>query len=215
MQRGARSSRNLINAQFGVPDGVQIFDISDNGISELESTAFWQLRHLRQLRANSNAIQSISLDAFRGLPLLQNISLADNRLAAFDARVFEAATRLEWLDLSGNAFMSIRPDVAMLRSESLRVLLLARAEISFVSAAMLSAVPALERLDLSDNLLITLHVDAFARTVGLKELRVVNNPFNCDANMQRALERLQRRAVEVVNYDCGRFKSILFNNIGR
>lgn len=185
-----------------MPNQVQILDLSDNTIVAVEDKSFRQLRHLYAIHLDANHIWSIDLYAFRGLPQLHNISLANNRLGSFDSRVFESTRNLRWLDLSGNNFMNVE-NSPLVRSSSLRELRLVRSEISFIGVNMLAALPALERLDVSENLLITLHASAFTTNVHLDWLALVNNPFNCDGNMRAMMDELKRRRVEVINYDCG------------
>lgn len=183
---------------------VEILDLSHNSIVTLDGfNAYGFMRHLRSLHIASNAIHTIGINMFVGLRKLQNLSLADNRLESFDAHLFEPATRLQWLDLSGNKLMDAVTDEPLLRSRSIRELILARSHITFIGVRMLSELPALQRVDLSDNLLIQLHVTAFLPNRQLEWLNLVNNPFNCDDNLQRTLQSLKRRKVEVINWDCG------------
>lgn len=199
------SSHNLINTNIGMSDLVQILDLSDNSIGALTDISSGQLRHLIAIHLDSNHIYSIDLYAFRGMPHLRNISLANNRLGSFDSRVFEPARNLRWLDLSVNNFMGME-NSPLLRSSSLRELRLVRSEISFIGVNMLAALPALERLDLSENLLITLHASVFTANAHLDWLSVVNNPFNCDSNLRAMMDELKNRRVEVINYDCGKIE---------
>lgn len=196
------SSHNLVNTVIGMPDLVQILDLRNNAIGELTDTSFWQLRHLYALHLDSNHINIINLYTFSGLPRLRNISLAHNRIETFDSRIFVPARNLRWLDLSGNKFMGAA-NSPLLRSSSLRELRLVQTDIEFIGVRMLAALPALESLDLSDNLLITLHAAAFATNAQLSWLSLVNNPFNCDGNLRAMLGELKKRRVEVINYDCG------------
>lgn len=192
----------LISAQLGISDQVQVLDLRDNTIVSLDASSFEGLVHLHQLWISSNYIHTVELDTFASLHSLRNLSLADNRIEWFDHRIVEQAASLQWLDLSGNKLMEVDTEVPLLRSRTLLELYLRASHISFISAPMLSELPALQRLDLADNLLITLQASTFVSLPRLVVLDVVNNPFNCDGNMLSALSKLKRRKVHVINWDC-------------
>lgn len=204
-----RSSHNLQDAQISVPTIVEILDLSDNSIASLDSSSFEGMRHLLSLHIANNALNAIALNTFGSLRKLQNLSLADNRLEWFDAGIVEVATRLEWLDMSGNKLMDAPTDEPLLRSASVRVLLLARVQMTAVGFSMLTELPALERLDLSGNLLIQLQAGSFSTNRRLEWLNVVENPFNCDRNMQYNLQSLARRMVTVISGKCGKINDML------
>lgn len=75
---------------------------------------------LQEVSIAQNRLDSIYLDAFEGLPYLKRLNLSYNRLESFNEFILERNTNMEELDLSGNNFLYLEPG-PLLGSGSLKV----------------------------------------------------------------------------------------------
>lgn len=149
------------------------------------------------LTISNNGIHTIYLDAFYDLLELQFIDLSYNRLEYFDPRIFENNRKLLGVNLDGNKFMSL-PNEPFIINPSLQFLSLHKAQIMQTTDSQFTKMPLLSKLDLSDNLMITLKVATFIRLGQLKYLNVLNNRWTtCHNDLKSTVEYLRAKQVEV------------------
>nr|XP_014103282.2 uncharacterized protein LOC106627626 [Bactrocera oleae] len=190
------SGKRLISPNSGVPFEVQSLNLSYNDITILDNNSFEGYVYLLNITIAHNAIHTIFLDVFTPLKRIRVIDLSHNRLETIDPRLFESNSRLHTLNLAGNKFMSV-PDEPLLHSKSLRKLNLADAQINVLLPEHYRGLPQLQELDLTHNLIIT--IDQFAAQPP-KRMIVLNldeNNLNCDQTLQKSMQQLKARNVEV------------------
>lgn len=93
------------------PDSVFRLDLSKQKLTEIPSQVF-QLKNLRELKANKNKI-SVIPEAINNLSLLQTLSLENNRLTKIPHQI-GALKNLKYLNLNRNLIEAIPPEIGEL-----------------------------------------------------------------------------------------------------
>ncbi|HNR19577.1 MAG TPA: leucine-rich repeat domain-containing protein [Bacteroidia bacterium] len=93
------------------PDSVFRLDLSKQKLTEIPAQVF-QLKNLRELKANKNKISVIS-EAISTLTLLQSLSLENNKLKAIPPQIGELKN-LKYLILNRNLIETIPPEIGKL-----------------------------------------------------------------------------------------------------
>lgn len=139
---------------------------------------------------------------------LLKLDLSYNRIEQMDNRLFESNPKLTHLDLSGNKFMSLA-DHALIKSASLTELVLVDCKLVHISHLMFHAVPNLRILDLSQNLLKSIHIKPLQKIKQLQSVNLEDNSWNCDEETFKVLKWLKKRGVEVRRNQCCKYYVVL------
>ncbi|XP_015121624.1 leucine-rich repeat-containing protein 24 [Diachasma alloeum] len=202
------SGQHLYSIHTGISDIVQALDISNNTISiladyELQSTGLTQLRYLN---LSDNAINEIGLSAFCGLQELTVLDLSRNHLYYILPNTFVDNTNLRVLRLSGNNF---NQHVPFLENPSITELNLASCRLSHLPSGAFSGLKRLRSLDLSDNLMIQLEVEALRVLPFLRILSINDNPWACNTKQMQSLQHyLTSREIKYEPSVCPRRSSV-------
>lgn len=81
---------------------ITILDLSHNLFGPIFTNTFKNLTNLNELHLNDANVTNISLDAFKYMPNLWTLNIANNKLKINDVSMFESAKALKTLDISGN-----------------------------------------------------------------------------------------------------------------
>ncbi|EDQ85738.1 uncharacterized protein MONBRDRAFT_34096 [Monosiga brevicollis MX1] len=149
-----------------------VANLSGNSIEQIDPDCFTASNNLRVFDMSGNMLEVMALDPNNDFPVLEVFSLANNfltlltgafsagamtylsvaanRLTAFDSGVFSHLSKLTELDLSDNHFTSLQPHV-------------------------LDPLTALERIHLENNRLTALDADVFAKLPALRNITISNN----------------------------------------
>ncbi|XP_076627413.1 leucine-rich repeat transmembrane protein FLRT3 isoform X1 [Colletes latitarsis] len=179
LHRVSCSGRHLYNIDTGAPSNVQALDLSDNVISFLNNfeLANAGLTNLKYLNLSRNTINEIGLNAFHNLADLAVVDLSKNYLHYILSDVFMQNKNLRVLKLSRNNFNSNLPK---LRSPSLTELSLDSCLISHLPPDTFDGLTHIQRLDLSNNLMIQMDSAVVQRLHFLKKLSIEGNPWSCN-----------------------------------
>lgn len=170
-------------SEFDLLD-VAALDLQRQGITTLDAGDFTGLRNARELRLEWNRISTIPEQAFkdlvnlreldlrgtglttvpaavRGMPSLQQLSLAYNDIQDVPREAFSGLSQLRWLRLQDNQITTL-PDGVFSALENLRYLELHSNRITEISKEVLQGPLDLIRVNLKHNPLGELREDVFA-----------------------------------------------------
>lgn len=159
-----------------VASNVKELDLSDNPLSEnAVKGILGEAKILRFLNLANTGIERLMVRL--ETPFLKRLDLSRNGLSVLRATTLERATMLETLDLSGNKF----------------------SDLSSLNKAF-KALPALRRLDISDNHVKTINETDFDGLAGLRFLTMTNLP-NCTRIERTAFKSLGKlRSLAAYDY---------------
>lgn len=135
----------------------------------------------RDLRYNE--LHSLDADRFKGLLLLQRLSLSDNRLVTIDRNAFAGLASLQRLDLANNN-LSLADDPPFTELLALRELNLTNNSISLLSANKLTGLrDSLRSISMLDNPLRIVVLDTFRSLRNLEALQLSSVELVCDCGL--------------------------------
>lgn len=139
---------------------LERLDLSVNNIWSLPDAAFCSLHSLEYLNLTRNRIRELEKLRFGSAPShqlcgsnLKLLDLSNNSIDSLPSAVFSKLTRLQNLNLQGNA-------------------------ISFIADHALDGLSSLSSLNLADNKLVALPPELFSDTREVRELHLQNNSIN-------------------------------------
>lgn len=159
-----------VNSQFK----LQILDLSENRLKNF--AGFEVLVNLRELHLEANALESVDLNVFKSMTLLEKLFLDRNQITTVKAvEPFELPV-LEYLSLSGNQIEQL--DVTKWQLDSLT------------------------KLDVSTNKLATFEGNLQDRFPSLQTISVAKNRWHCKW-LEDTLQQLNESYVKVQDRDEG------------
>ncbi|XP_066533384.1 leucine-rich repeat transmembrane protein FLRT2 [Hoplias malabaricus] len=215
---------------LNLPRNVRVLHLQENNIQTISRAALAQLPMLEELHLDDNSISTVGVEegAFReavslkllfltknhlssvpiGLPVdLKELRLDENRIAEIEEEAFQNVTRLQRLLLDGNLLEdhgiapgtfqslvnlrelslsrnSLTEPPPLLPGASLVKLNLQENQMKDIPVDAFSGLANLERLDISSNLLQTLPSGVFEGLGSLTHLIVRNNHWLCDCSIK-------------------------------
>ena len=133
-------------------DRAMALEIRNKNINSISPNAFDGYRNTRILDLGSNSIEKFSVDQFRQMESLEELSLAKNQLATLPGLGFSGLTNLVEVRVNGNFLTRITEEMFAGLEESV------------------------ERIDLRDNQISTIDKDSFRRLKKLKRVYLKGNP---------------------------------------
>jgi Leucine-rich repeat (LRR) protein len=130
-------------------ESIQILDLSDNKITEIGDGAFETNKQLFKIDLSINSLKVINPELFTPT-IVKILKLDDNKNMKFLAQKYLATKELVTLELKGIGFTEI-------------------------TAKMLTNLPKLQQLDLSENEITAIELGAFDANTGLTELLLNDN----------------------------------------
>ncbi|XP_055927658.1 leucine-rich repeat-containing protein 24-like [Argiope bruennichi] len=144
--------------QKGLVNLQKIF-ISECGIKNIVSGAFFQLRNLVELDLSGNKLKTIPTAALQDCPNLRRLQLAQNPIGQIGSGVFPSLPHLTNLGLANCRIKHLQPGA-------------------------LDGLSNLESIELNGNQLTTLSTEVLKPLTELHELNLHNNPWYCDCKIQ-------------------------------
>lgn len=199
LRRVECANRRLSGVDVGLPADTEVADLSHNLIATLEDGCFQELGlvQLRELWLQHNAIHTVGPWALTGLRRLRVLDLSYNHLQTLYANTFASSRGLNTLILAGNNLARLPADQPLPAAPRLQILDLSSCRIAHLGAVVLSEMPALASLNLSDNSLIQLQPQSLAAQQQLQILDLTRNPLACDFNTRQYVKQFEARNVSV------------------
>ena len=164
--------------------GVTYIDLSQQGISSVETGDFSGLISLEVLRLDQNQIISLPVGIFDGLveegavySVLKSFSLSQNELTELPSGIFDGLSSLESLDLYNNQISTIEAG-AFDGLSSLEHLYLYGNQISTLPEGIFDELSNLESLWLNENQISTLPEGIFDELSNLEKLFLYENQIS-------------------------------------
>ncbi|KAL5277601.1 hypothetical protein ACFFRR_002683 [Megaselia abdita] len=206
--------KNINTAEnLGAPKNVEFLDLSENRLSSLGNLVFQSYPLIINLTLSHNQITTLYLDSFSNLKSLVIVDLSHNLLEEFDERIFEENENLLSVDMSWNKFMLWQKDRPFIISKSIEKLSLKNSQLNHIYPSFFKNLPNLKKLDLSNNLLITLFMKQFSYSTKLDFLNLSGNNWQCDRDLELTMKHLQENKVEIFNDQCRKVEPVKFERM--
>ncbi|XP_012150087.1 keratocan [Megachile rotundata] len=154
-------------------ENLQKLNASRNSIAEVTDNAFIDAKNLITLDLSRNKIKTLPVDVPNMLSVLKELFLSHNELGSMPNIC--SSMRLRYLDLSYNNIGSITNSNLCDSTSNLHTLLLSGNYITDVDNDAFMRLPALKKLDLSNNLILNLPVRLIYGARSLQTLLLRNN----------------------------------------
>ncbi|XP_078468978.1 leucine-rich repeat and transmembrane domain-containing protein 2-like [Lampetra planeri] len=174
------SSLGLSDVPGNLPADTVTLSLQGNDITEIRAGSFAGVEALRALDLSDNRIHSIDANAFGKLSKLSQLNLSRNRIRELHGETLRHSPRLSRLDVTHNALMSL-------------------------PVGLFHGLRDLSRLHLRGNGLASLEGGVVQPLVGLRDLSLADNPWECDCHlseMRSWLERYSHRGGAVDEVRC-------------
>ena len=195
-------TQNICESRGALSSNGTTCDLSDEGITSLNSDDFAGLSNLEELYLNENNLSSLPEDIFDELSNLKDLYLYNNKLSNLPENIFAELSNLEYLYLYNNDLNNLPKDIFAELSDleyldlddnelsslpenifaelsNLEYLYLSKNELSSLPENIFAGLSNLEDLDLDDNELSSLPENIFAGLSNLRYLNLDNNALTC------------------------------------
>lgn len=172
--------------------GLLNLQMRRNGLTEVPSRVFHDMRSLERLDLSQNRIARVDPDAFVGLHRLKTLILRENKLQHVPTPAFHHIPHLLSLDIGQNCIPTV-VDNAFTHLVRLRDLIMDRCSVSVIEQGAFSSLVSLSALWLQDNNLEDFPTEALSDLHRLEELHIGENGFRAitEENL-RSLPMLKR-----------------------
>ena len=151
---------------------ITSLDLSDEGITSLQSGDFAGLTGLAQLVLEDNELTALPSDLLDGLSALEMLNFKDNDLSALSAGDFDDLGSLSELYLGGNRLSAVPADIFS-GLNALQELGLGDNELTSLPAGLFSGLSALTALNLGGNSTDPLPISVSLESAGSSEFKAV------------------------------------------
>ena len=174
LSNGSIACFHSLNSKYP-PQLIQYWHQPDS-ISHLNRNVLESLVYVssKQIYLSNLSINSIDLNAFVQLDMLEDLYLNDNKLTSINSKLFDGLTLLKHLYLQSN-LLSFIESVSFNSLVNLKVLRLDGNKLSSLDLNVFKGLTKLEYLYLSNNQLTRIQLGLFADMLSLKYLNVENN----------------------------------------
>lgn len=151
--------------------------IENCSIPSISSAAFAQLNNIISIDIIGSYVNSIDVNAFDGLILLQRLSLTDNNLTTFHAWSEQSLNAVNTLDLHRNEIRQLNVN-ALRPYRNLEYLSLANNLITEIPMGFFGKISKIHTLHLDGNTIERIEADTFKPLLQLEHLHLENNEIS-------------------------------------
>lgn len=213
----SNSNIKLIPELFINNVNIAILDLSKNSFQNLPQNIFNPLVNLETLNLASCQLLNIEKDLLHQNQKLKKLDLSGNNLRKFPNQFFDRGQNLETLNISKNLFRTISDNVFqktvlvtldisgnllsditpnLLNVPTLESVYLQNNKLSQLNGLSRSLIPSpIKYLNLEFNQIVFLRPELFNVLKNLKEIEILNNPWNCRC-FEELLEVLIKKNVK-------------------
>ncbi|XP_065343834.1 leucine-rich repeat-containing protein 38-like [Cloeon dipterum] len=163
-------------------------NLSRNRLRHLGSYSFEKFPQLLILDLSYNFIVELHDGVFKGADRIEHLDLSNNSLVFVSPHFLESCPGIQFLSLARNEYIGkvIETETkkmvqSFLVAPSLRTLVLSECQITTFPQWIVSGLPGLSTLDISNNKIKVLPVISIVSVCRLMTINLENNPFNCEA----------------------------------
>jgi hypothetical protein len=174
-------------------ESVISFEVSNNILIHIEEYVFKDYGSLENLNLSESGIEQIDSRAFYGLKMLLNIDLSYNNLQFITPTIFSDTPFLQTVSFRGNYQVYVPDSSPIFVSPSIMSLDLSYCDLTSVNSHTFSQLPGLQVLDLYSNKLREFNRDILNTLTEISVIDFGNNLWKCDSNIAEVLNWLSTR----------------------
>lgn len=179
------SSQALTTVPDRLSPEIQSIDLSNNNLASLPSEVFKAvgLVNLHKIFLRECGIQELHKDAFKGLQILIELDLSNNRIHSIHPLTFRDNVRLRVLLMHHNPITKLE-DGLFTNMTFLQTVDMSDCHLGHIGHKTFMNVPALQHLILNGNNLVHMKVAVVETLNRLTSLVLHNNPWRCDCHLK-------------------------------
>ncbi|GAB0099786.1 TOLL [Sergentomyia squamirostris] len=230
------NSIQTIQNAFTKLNKLEFLELGENKLHAIEEGIFRNNSHLKILNLWTNSLKNLTKNVFVGTEMLHTLDLSFNEIKTFDPDVFDLLPNLSVIRLNKNNFTKLPEGLfknnrklseftLLYNQEPLKMLpdgffanlthlkdIYIRSGLEVLPSDLFEGSENLEKLDLSDNKLMTLPEGFLSSQINLKEINLGNNKLN---NLDNGLFASTKALVELrlSNNNLTNLVSHLFRNL--
>ncbi|XP_057327363.1 uncharacterized protein LOC130668878 [Microplitis mediator] len=181
---------------------VYRFECANCGLVDLKNTTFYAMPAIANLNLARNRLTGLPKGLLSPLSSLRELDISDNMIAFIPSDMLHGATSLTKLNLAGNPLMTLQV-TPFLQAPELTRLDVSRCMLKRVWSEARQHFKSLRFLSVRGNELERITVEELKATPKLSGLDLSQNPLNCDAEFDGAIQWLTTHGViptETVRY---------------
>ncbi|KAF0287755.1 Toll-like receptor 6 [Amphibalanus amphitrite] len=162
--------------ETGVGSGLQVLDLSNNGLTEVGTSDFREFVNLKELWLSSNSLSVLQDGWLTGLSRLERLDISQNQLATLPALMLNETKALKAVMVQGNN-ITVLPPGLLADLPQLQTINMSGNSLSaqWIRKDTFAGLLRLIVLDLSGNVLDSLSPDVFEDLSSLQVLDLSNN----------------------------------------
>lgn len=179
------SGQSLTTVPDRLSSEIQSIDLSNNKLTTLPSEAFRAvgLVNLHKIFLRECDIQELHKDAFKGLQILIELDLSNNRIHSIHPLTFRDNVRLRVLLMHHNPITKLE-DGLFTNMTYLQTVDMSDCHLGHIGHKTFMNVPALQHLILNGNNLVHMKIAVVELLDRLTSLVLHNNPWRCDCHLK-------------------------------
>ena len=174
---------------FSSLQSVETLRMEDMNLTSIQNKAFSGLDNLKELNLDQNFLVAIPAKPFSKLTNLKSLTLSGNLIKRIEAGDFCHLPSIQFIDLTNMPFLQIIDQNSFQNLPKLERLLLSNnRRLSYIDGNAFENCTKVDTLELRKTLIETVLKTTIESLPSLKELKLGENPLNCNCMMKWAKE---------------------------
>ncbi|XP_015604596.1 leucine-rich repeat-containing protein 24 [Cephus cinctus] len=176
---------NLTQIPNSLSSEIQILDMTGNRLGHLDKRAFSRVNliNIHKLILKECSIETIHVEAFRGLQIVIEIDLSMNKIKVLNPGTFAETVRLRILLLNHNEIEVLKNELFN-NMRFLQKVVLSNNRLKHIGNKTFHDLPDFKSLKLDGNNLVNVKLKTFENLPKLFSLELHNNPWNCNCHLK-------------------------------